>query len=483
MDSRGPEQDIVNAFAVDSLFERPARIKTLLVLQESEITDSRMTNALSRLDKLGKLLTDPRQLRDSLSLVVTKGDGEFEPVDMLKDVMQTMINEKLNIHPLIRFFGERPDLVFSLPKPPRSADGKEYNPLFRDRERIIRNLQTHAVENPIHAINLDDRSIVYVTGLMSRIENVDELIGSFASAMQDEYRTKQLEDLRNWSGFIEKLSGLRDDEIDRPEKLVSFLGTIPSNPEKFQGVIDRIASTRRIFCFLEKVCRDKLKGTITLKTIPEVLRPLLKNIRAELHEMIQSKELIEEQKRKTQEIEEELKKQQEEADRKEKEQKKQMEDLEARAKQETSQLQGQLEEEVKAGKLAREEAEKRLKEYEAKSAEEIKKARQASEAKITELQETVKQEQANASRAVEQMRQEIAQKESQTEQRIRQIQESSREAAEESRRQAQEQMAIMENRVREAENRLQETRESSSYGGGQIGWVFIPGCGWVLVTL
>jgi energy-coupling factor transporter ATP-binding protein EcfA2 len=336
MDTRGPEQDIINAFAVDSLFEPPARIKTLLVLQESEITDSRMTNALSRLDKLGKLLTNQRQLQESLSLVVTKGDGEFEPIDMLRDVMQTMGQESLSIHPLIRFFSERPELVFSLPKPPRSADGKEYNPLFKDRERIIRNLQTCAVENPAHSINLDASSIVYVTGMMSRIDNVDELIGKFAGYMQEEYRTKQLEDLKRWDDFINKLSGLKDDEIDRPEKLVLFFENIPSNHQKFKDVIDRISSTRRIFSFLEKVSRENLSGTIKLKGIPEVLRPLLNNIKAELHELIQSKELIELQKQKTLKIEEELKTQKEEADRKEKEQKKQLQELEARAKEETS---------------------------------------------------------------------------------------------------------------------------------------------------
>jgi hypothetical protein len=363
MDTRGASQDIINAFAVDSLFSPPTRIKTLLIMQESEITN-RGGGAFDRFHKLGQLLTDFVQLKQSLSLVITKGGGEgFTPQQILEGV-------EGREHPLLAFFIANPDRVFSFPKPPASADGHEYT-LFEDRDKLIRALKSPPVVNPKHSINLDPSAIVHVVGMMQKLDDIGELLRNFSSSMQDEYRTKELEALRKWEVFVSELISLRDDDMGKPDNLADILQrSIPSNPTKFQEILERISSTRRISTFLEKLCASNLEGAVDIKGIPEILRPLLRNMAAELHELVENKTLIEEQKQKTQAIAEELERQRIEAEHKEQEQKRQLEELEARSKEETDKLQRQVNAEAEAARIAREEGEKRIKEHEQKSAEE-----------------------------------------------------------------------------------------------------------------
>jgi hypothetical protein len=366
MDTRGAAQDIINAFAVDSLFSPPTRIKTLLIMQESEIT-SRGGGAFDRFHKLAQLLTNFDQLKQSLSLVVTKGgeDG-YTPQQILGGV-------KGREHPLLAFFIANPDRVFSFPKPPSSADGHEYT-LFEDRDRLIRALKSPPVVNPAHSISLDDKAIVHVVGMMQKLDDIGELLRNFSSSMQDEYRTKELEALRKWEVFVRELTALRDDDMGKPDKLADILQhSIPSNPAKFQEILERISSTRRISTFLEKLCASNLEGAVDMKGIPEILRPLLRNMAAELHELVENKTLIEEQKQKTQAIAEELERQRIEAEQKEQEQKRKLEESEARSKEKTDKLQRQVDAEAEAARIAREEGEKRIKEYEQKSAKEAAK--------------------------------------------------------------------------------------------------------------
>jgi hypothetical protein len=70
-DTKGAEQDIANAFYIKKVFETSTNVKTVLVVSHENLK-CRIKNLLSILNKLSSLFTDLKELKDSLSLVVTK---------------------------------------------------------------------------------------------------------------------------------------------------------------------------------------------------------------------------------------------------------------------------------------------------------------------------------------------------------------------------------------------------------------------------
>jgi len=73
-DSRGPAQDVVNGFAIDQLLQGKCRIKVLLVIQQSQIMESRAEPCKRQLEKLAALFPNPDQLHAMTTLVITKLD-------------------------------------------------------------------------------------------------------------------------------------------------------------------------------------------------------------------------------------------------------------------------------------------------------------------------------------------------------------------------------------------------------------------------
>ena len=452
-DSRGANQDIVNAFAIDVILQAPAKVKILLVAQQSEITDSRMIHLMKRFEKLGKTFENSRDLEDSVSLVVTKKTARFKPIPAIEKAIRDLEGEGQRPHALAYFFARNPDRIFSLPIPPDSAEvGAHYNPFFTDKDLIVRNLQTRPAVNPGHSIDLDATCEVYIMGMLKQLDDPGQLLTSLGRDIQGEYRVQELDLLRGWQGFVGRVSALGDEDMNIPKRLVSLMQeAIPSGLDKFKGTLDRILGTNRIFIFLDKVYRG-LGGAVRQKPISETLRPMLRDMELELGQLIASKQLIAEQREATERLQGDLEQQRIAAAEAEAENQRKLDALEERSKEEAAKLQEQLNEEVEVGKLARAEADRQLQEHK----ELAKQARKEAKAKMKELEESMREKEAATAKLLADQREALHVRELETERKMSELRSAQDAALEALRREREADRIAYESRVKEMEDKLKE---------------------------
>jgi hypothetical protein len=452
-DSRGANQDIINAFAIDVILQSPAKIKVLLVAQQSEIVDSRMINLMNRFEKLSKTFQNIRDLEDSVSLVVTKKTARFKAIPAIEKAIREIEAGGQKPHSLASFFARNPDRIFSLPIPPDSAAmGDHYNPYFTDRNLIIGHLQTRPAVNPSHSIDLDPTCEVYIMGMLKKLDDPGQLLTDLGRDMQSEYRIQELDALKGWQGFVGRLSALSDEDMNIPKRLVSLIEeTIPSGLVKFKGTLDRILGTNRIFIFLDKVYRG-LGGVVRQKPISETLKPMLRDMESELTQLVTSKQLIAEQKQATEKLQGDLEQQKIAAEEAEAENKRKMQEFEERSKEESAKLQERLNEEVEAGKLARAEADKQLKEHEVAA----KQARKEAKIKMKELEDSMRSKQAETEKVLAETRNTLHTKELETERKISELRMQQDNALSRLKTEREEDRKAYESKVQEMQNKLEE---------------------------
>jgi energy-coupling factor transporter ATP-binding protein EcfA2 len=354
-DSRGSGQDIVNAFAVDQLFTAPSRIKSLLVVQESEITDSRGRDVFGRFDKLTKLLPNPEELYRSIVLVVTKTYGEFSPHELLRGI-------EGSDSPLLRFFVEHPETVFSFPRPLKGSHGSTYS-LFEDRDKILAKLRDGPVENPRHSIDLEPHSIAYLLGISKDFGDIREHISSLTNAIQTSYRGSELAGLKVWQRSLGTLLKSKDVNLETPEKVSRQIFTVARIPsvDAINSALDQMSSSWQFIHFLLKIQESGflIRG-MEAPSIPEALRPLLEKLQEELTVLISNAEAVESEKKRSLELKAELDRKKREALIQEQNQKKRMEEVEIKARKDQELLKAKLDEQVRAGAILKKEARRQV---------------------------------------------------------------------------------------------------------------------------
>lgn len=297
MDTRGGSQEIVNAFAIDQLFESPAKIKLLLVLQESEVVNSRGTDMFERFDRLQNILPDPRELFQSVALVVTKIRGEESGSDLLKRVTG-------KDHPLLSFFRSREDLVFSLRSPRVGSEGSSYNLFDADRPRLIEVLSREPVFNPTHAVSLDPMAIFHLVNLEKDFD-MEKHVSAFAGILQGFYQGANLETLKKWQSFFVTIDSAEDDVLDVPESLFHRIFNVGGFPREsgLEKFVDLISASWRFSNLLLKAQRGGGFATVLEPVrISQVLRPHLKAFRAEVDGLVKVGEIAEQERRRAESL-------------------------------------------------------------------------------------------------------------------------------------------------------------------------------------
>ncbi len=122
-DPRGPKEDIINAFAIDKLFQNSS-VKVVLATSDFalDIRNQRGRLFFDLLNEMTKLFTDEAQLQEALSLIVTQG-GNPQPSarlnTLLREAQQGGVNLNLSSSAthLLSFLQANTMRVSSLPQP------------------------------------------------------------------------------------------------------------------------------------------------------------------------------------------------------------------------------------------------------------------------------------------------------------------------------------------------------------------------------
>jgi hypothetical protein len=359
MDSRGWSQDVINSFAIDQLFEAPSFIKTLLVIQESEITDSRGRDAFSRFEKLSRILPVSEDLYKSVSLVVTKSRGEFSPHELLKGIEGSESK-------LLKFFVDHPECVFSFPYPKKGFHENQYE-LFDDRENLIKKLKENPAINPKHSIDLDDSSILPLVNMWKGFGNLKEHVVQLCDCFQGMYRGSTLEDLILWEKSMGRFLSARDIDMDTPGKLTSLMFDHIGLPksDSLLAIIDQISVSWRFMNFLNKIQESGFPiQAMEVQDIHGLLFPVLKKIYEEISIQVENLKAIEDEKKRKEELERELLQKKNDLSLQQKDHLRRISELERRTEQEKSRLKETFDQQIKDGLLKKEEALEKMKRQE-----------------------------------------------------------------------------------------------------------------------
>lgn len=171
-DPRGPEADTTNAFAIDQLFRSAS--KFVLVVPQSCLDDNRSTGFYNLLNEVTNLFINKDQLQSGLSLIITKKKEEFNPYEVLSELVEEERQEEecplsgriLTSRALsvLEFLSMNTNRVSYLSCPQQEG---EYQ--FNKQDILASIGAANFIDNPAHTLNINSETATLVEKFAQRL--------------------------------------------------------------------------------------------------------------------------------------------------------------------------------------------------------------------------------------------------------------------------------------------------------------------------
>ncbi|CAG8769974.1 7319_t:CDS:1 [Cetraspora pellucida] len=251
-DTRGPVQNIVNAYSIYKLVKSVKRLKILLVISESTIKSTRKKEFLNLIDNLGETFKNIDELVQGLCLVITKSDkldtrkvsNCFHRILEEYDNQESFSQSKRKI---LNFLSSSKSQIVFFNAPHK----KDQNISDTDKILILEGIEkTSYLENLEPSILLDDKSKPYINDLVER----------FYGDINNYIEQKFYPAIQNYFGalidtHIGTVKELRNSLIDFYNKFKN----IYNNPEKFEE------NLHQIYLIVELMKRSDLNEELSKK--------------------------------------------------------------------------------------------------------------------------------------------------------------------------------------------------------------------------
>lgn len=247
-DTKGFEQELINAFAYNSLFENKTgtqnKFKILLVTSDPEIEAGRGQVIEKSINRLESLFPDHNQLKNAIGLVITKSDPEIDYIEMLEDGASPKLREWCD------HFRKNSEKVFIFPKPGRNDLGKQFD--FNDHERLNAFLKTNFMINPAHAISLNENSKLIVRNLkMVHLQNTSNKIRDLCNKINEQYRKESSKvEVGKWIDIMYELANKKINNANDFAKVI--MNYFPKN-EMYQQYFNSLAEFECFDSFIYQV--------------------------------------------------------------------------------------------------------------------------------------------------------------------------------------------------------------------------------------
>ncbi|CAG8755657.1 1664_t:CDS:1, partial [Racocetra persica] len=250
-DTRGPVQNIVNAYSIYKLIKSVKKLKILLIISESTIKSTRKKDFLNLINNLGVTFKNIDELVKGLCLVITKNDKLN--AKKVRACFQRILEEYDNqnnfsqsTRKILNFLSSSESQIVFFNAPQQKGQVSD-----TDKSSILESIKTISyLENLETSILLDDKSKLYIDDLINKfyddVKNFIEL--KFYPAIQNHF--EKLIDTH-----LGTVKELRNSLIDFSNKF----NNIFDNPEKFEE------NLQQILLIVEQMQRNDLKEELLKK--------------------------------------------------------------------------------------------------------------------------------------------------------------------------------------------------------------------------
>ncbi|CAG8693641.1 8253_t:CDS:2, partial [Racocetra persica] len=250
-DTRGPVQNIVNAYSIYKLVKNIEKLKILLVVSESIIRSTRKKEFLNLINNLGETFKDTEELVRGLCLVITKSNKlDVRKVrNCFRKILEEYDNQESFSQPkreILNFLSSSESQIVFFNAPDQEGQISD-----TDKFSILESIgKISYLTNLEPSVLLDDKSKLYINELVEKFYDdiKDYILLKFYPEIQNYYKTL----IDTHRGTAKEL---RNSLIDFSNKFK----TIHDIPEKFEE------NLQQILLIIEHIQNNDLKKELLKK--------------------------------------------------------------------------------------------------------------------------------------------------------------------------------------------------------------------------
>lgn len=250
-DNRGDDQDIINSFAINQLFDENAKIKIIYVfsIHEGDISNGRGKNVVQNMKRIFNMIPNEELLKKAMCLVISHGKKNEE-----KSLLKSLRSQP---DPFFKkmityYYDNMKEKVFAFPQALVNHKGGLY--YFPDRERLINFLQTSPVSHLPHRVVLGDKAQNLVHIIVQNYGTIDKFTLELINNCKPMYEIQNapLNVLNEWkmsyNQIVENINSIKT-----PHDLAVLIEKSIKHPERISRNVEKIRYYQSIFDFMNSI--------------------------------------------------------------------------------------------------------------------------------------------------------------------------------------------------------------------------------------
>ena len=290
-DSRGDQQKILNEFAIDQMFERPSKIKCILMLSESDLREIKLNTIIATLDKMLAIIPSEEELMQGLSIVIgTHAHTEITPSQYILHLRDKLINvsvpAKNKYLYLLEGLLERKNKnlggLYSFP----TCKEKGLYEKFVGKDLLIEDLKNPntTIINPGHQIKLSTDVLINISKVLTENADIGSMLGYIIPNIIKDLESVNGEELQKWQELFFALTEMyslnrgEDTAMEMIRKLAEHVKTGPNHNPNMEVVLNNLESSVKYIKFAKKVA-PSLGNGLNIPAVGNELNKMVNNLK------------------------------------------------------------------------------------------------------------------------------------------------------------------------------------------------------------
>lgn len=251
-DYDGIEKEIINAFInyyVLKSVQHELKIKILLAVSACEFMDRRGRFVLESIRIMGKLFPNLKEIKNTIGLIITKGDVDDTGEYYLSNLQKTNYRELKEW--LDYFYSYANEQVFTFPLALKENVGKQY--VFSDYDRVMNFILNDYLIDPKIKVSVSDEA--YNTLKLINCENsrsMEQIFEELYQIFDEKY--KLISTLEAYSDWLANIHLLIDKNINSISDFLVVIQRIIPNSLQYEHIFTKLNECDILNSFIIDVC-------------------------------------------------------------------------------------------------------------------------------------------------------------------------------------------------------------------------------------